>query len=375
MEERAETIAGHLSERILALQELLQQVRAKTRGFADAYERLDRWADRTAQLLNSELGQTEQEKFMRRGRGTMHVHKLSVFSSICEEYIGFLQALCEDVRAHPTEWVGMGTGQQLASGRVIRAILFSDIVESTQRVGEIGDAAWQKELQEHYRTSEKLVSQFSGRVVKHTGDGILALFELPASALKCALELQSSLKGTSISVRAGVGVGEVDLAGQDVAGLAVHVTARLLEDNDGFVLATEAVRELAAGSGLTFTDFGERELRGVGGEWRVFAVSDAHEDVPMRKLPKSEYEQRLKELLELTLQLKDAAFAANAAGLRWSNEMTNAATKIQTALRQLPPGTLPVQVSEYATMQPNQVIGAWRVVHSLIEKALPQGGA
>jgi len=272
---------------------------------------------------------------------------------------------------------------QITSGRAVRAVLLTDIVGSTARAAEVGDEAWQSVLKEHYRISEELVDQFGGRLVKRTGDGILALFELPTSALICALGLRSRLGGIGVRIRAGIHAGEIDVSNEDVTGIAVHVAARLLEESDGFILTTEVVRELAAGSGLEFTDFGEQTLRDVLGGWRLFAVGTtggeavthgSHNPAAVtHRSHDSERERRLNELLDQVLELKDAAFEAHEQGARWSNRMANAGRRIDTLLKQLPDERFPPQVAEYGRGRPNQVINMWQLVYSVVQESLVRG--
>lgn len=372
MDERIEAVAQHLSERILALQELLLEVRSRTRGFAEAYERLERWADRAGRLIAQDLGDDEAQKFARVGRGTMHVQKLSGFTQICEEYTGFLQALYEDVLQNPDEWLQSGNVQP--EGRVLEAILFSDIVGSTEHIGKVGDSVWRNERNEHYRVSTEVVEQFGGRVISRTGDGVLATFALPTSAVGAALELQKRMRDMQLPLRVGIHVGEVDVGDGDVSGLAVHVAARLLDGNDGTILATEAVRESAVGSTFGFSDAGTRQLRGLQGTWQLFEVNEDASVTSTRTLTSTQQTERLKELLDLILQLKDAAFAADVAGLRWSNDMANAEFKMRTTLGQLPADALPVRVREFSTAHAAQVITAWQTVYHQVEQVLLGGG-
>lgn len=165
-----------------------------------------------------------------------------------------------------------------------------------------------------------------------------------------------------------------------MSGIAVHVAARLLEDNDGSILTTEVVRELAAGSGLEFTDLGEQTLRDVPGGWRIFAVGTAggeavthgsHDpEAVTHRSHDSGRERRLNELLDQILELKDAAFEAHEQGARWSNRMANAGRRIDTLLKQLPDEGLPPQVAEYGTGRPNQVISMWQFVYSVVQEIL-----
>lgn len=157
--------------------------------------------------------------------------------------------------------------------RVLATVLFTDIVDSTARAAGMGDAAWRRLLDEHDRVLTRLIAQYRGRMVKHTGDGAMALFEGPGRAIRCALALEPALARLQISVRAGLHTGEVVVRGDDVAGVAVHAAARVMgQAAPGEVLVSRVVADLVAGSGVTFADRGEVALRGVPGAWRLFAA-------------------------------------------------------------------------------------------------------
>lgn len=158
--------------------------------------------------------------------------------------------------------------------RILATVLFTDIVDSTAQAARVGDAAWRRLLDEHDRVVRRLVEQGRGRVVKATGDGILALFDGPGRAIRCALSLESALARLQLSVRSGLHTGEVIERGEDVAGIAVHAAARVMaEAGPGEVLVSRVVADLVAGSGVQFADRGEIPLRGLDGAWRLYAAS------------------------------------------------------------------------------------------------------
>lgn len=158
--------------------------------------------------------------------------------------------------------------------RVLATVLFTDIVDSTARAGAMGDAAWRRLLDEHDRIVRRLVEQHRGRVVKSTGDGVLAIFDGPGRAIRCALSLESALARLQISVRVGLHTGEVIERDGDLAGIAVHAAARVMAAAaPGEVLVSSVVVDLVAGSGVAFADRGEVELRGLPGRWRLFAAA------------------------------------------------------------------------------------------------------
>lgn len=160
--------------------------------------------------------------------------------------------------------------------RVLATVVFTDIVESTARAAGLGDAAWKQLLDRHDDVSARTISDFGGRVVQGTGDGVVATFDAPGRALQCADELQVALRGLGISVRTGVHTGEIELRNGNVAGIGVNIAARVNAIADaGEVLVSRTVTDLVAGSGYTFTTRGLHQLKGVPGEWELFALEMA----------------------------------------------------------------------------------------------------
>jgi pimeloyl-ACP methyl ester carboxylesterase len=158
--------------------------------------------------------------------------------------------------------------------RVLATVLFTDIVGSTQRAAALGDHAWAALLDAHHGVIRDALRRFGGREVNTTGDGFLATFDGPARAVRCALAMIDALRALDIHIRAGVHTGEIEIAGPDVRGLAVHIGARVaaLAGTDE-VLVTRTVRDLVVGSGLEFVDRGLHQLKGVPDEWQVLAVA------------------------------------------------------------------------------------------------------
>ena len=157
--------------------------------------------------------------------------------------------------------------------RVLATVLFTDIVGSTERAVELGDAAWNGLLEEHHARIRRQLELFRGREVNTTGDGFLAVFDGPARATWCALGVRSSVRELGIDVRAGVHTGEIEVHGEDVAGIAVHIGSRVSGlAGAGEVLVSSTVKDLVAGSGLVFEDRGEHELKGVPDRWRLYRV-------------------------------------------------------------------------------------------------------
>ena len=173
------------------------------------------------------------------------------------------------------EWSGIRTFTGFATGvltRVLATLLFTDIVDSTTRVAELGDARWRHLLSEHFISARSELERFGGREVKTTGDGLLARFEGPARALHCAAAIRRRAGDAGLRIRAGVHVGEVELVGEDVRGVTVHEAARIMAAaGPDEILVSELTRALAGSSGLHFEDRGVHELRGLDGEWRLAA--------------------------------------------------------------------------------------------------------
>ncbi len=158
--------------------------------------------------------------------------------------------------------------------RQLATVLFTDIVGSTAHLASVGDKAWRDLLDQHDRAIEDTVETFHGRVVNKLGDGMLAIFDGPARAVRCAVAIRDVLDTSyGMKTRAGLHTGEIELRGQDVAGMAVHTGARVAAlAGEGEVLVSSTVKDLVGGSGLEFEDRGEQELKGVPGVWRLHAV-------------------------------------------------------------------------------------------------------
>jgi class 3 adenylate cyclase len=167
------------------------------------------------------------------------------------------------------------TGERRApeSERVLATVLFTDIVGSTERAGELGDRRWRELLDRFDSVSRGEIEKVGGRLVNTTGDGHLATFDGPGKAIRCARSLIGAVQPLGIQIRAGLHTGEVELRGIDVGGIAVHIGARVVAlAGPSEVLVSRTVTDLVAGSGIEFDDRGARELKGVPGEWRLFAV-------------------------------------------------------------------------------------------------------
>jgi pimeloyl-ACP methyl ester carboxylesterase len=158
--------------------------------------------------------------------------------------------------------------------RVLATVLFTDLVGSTERVAQLGDERWRALRAEHDATVRRLLGQSGGREVDNAGDGFLATFDGPGRAVRAALEIVSELARLDLDVRAGVHTGEVEVTGQGISGIAVHIGARVAALGEaGDVLVTRTVKDLTAGSGIELEERGTRALRGVPGEWELFAAT------------------------------------------------------------------------------------------------------
>jgi pimeloyl-ACP methyl ester carboxylesterase len=155
--------------------------------------------------------------------------------------------------------------------RVLATTLFTDIVGSTERAAAIGDAAWKELVAAHDERAKTEIARHRGRYVHTTGDGLFATFDGPARAIRCAVAIREAVRGLGIEIRAGLHTGEVELSGDDIRGVAVHIGARVSSlATAGEVLVSSTVKDLVAGSGLAFEDAGEHELKGVPDRWRLY---------------------------------------------------------------------------------------------------------
>jgi len=166
-----------------------------------------------------------------------------------------------------------GSRPPVAVDRVLATVLFTDIVGSTEKAATLGDHRWRDLLNNHHATIQNNLTRFRGRKVKTTGDGILATFDGPARGVRCACAISEETRPLGIEVRAGLHTGECEMMGDDVGGIAVHIGARVAAlAGAGEVFVSSTVKDLVAGSGLRFGDRGSKSLKGVPGEWHVFAV-------------------------------------------------------------------------------------------------------
>ena len=189
------------------------------------------------------------------GFGSWDPHKQDAFCDVIEEFL---------------------TGQRPPVGdvdRVLATVLFTDIVDSTARAAQIGDRRWRELLQKHHSLVRVQLERHRGREVDTAGDGFLATFDGPARAVRCAAAIREAAAGVGLAIRAGLHTGECELSGDRVVGIAVHLGARILAlAGPGDVLVSTTVKDLVVGSGLCFADRGVHTLKGVPGQWHLFAA-------------------------------------------------------------------------------------------------------
>jgi class 3 adenylate cyclase len=184
-------------------------------------------------------------------------------------WLGDAEGMLDEIEEFVT-----GSRHRVDEDRILATVLFTDIVDSTRRAAEVGDRRWRELLDAHDEIGAREVERFRGRRVKTTGDGLLGVFDGPARAVRCAEAIQDNVGDLGIQLRAGLHVGECELRGDDIGGLAVHIGARVAGlAQPGEILVSRTVRDLVAGSGLRFSDRGEHDLKGVPERWPLYAVA------------------------------------------------------------------------------------------------------
>jgi class 3 adenylate cyclase len=185
-------------------------------------------------------------------------------------YLGDQDAILDEIEEFLT-----GVRPVPAPDRALATVLFTDIVSSTERAAALGDDAWTRTLDRHDALVAREVERHRGREINTTGDGMLATFEGPARAVRCAQAICAAVRSLGIDARAGLHTGEIELRGTDIGGIAVHIGQRVSAlAGPGEVLVSSTVKDLVAGSGIVFADRGSHVLKGVPDEWRVFAVEN-----------------------------------------------------------------------------------------------------
>jgi class 3 adenylate cyclase len=166
-----------------------------------------------------------------------------------------------------------GAAEESEPDRVLATVLFTDIVGSSERAAALGDREWRKTLEQHHELVRRQLVRFRGREVDTAGDGFFASFDGPARAIRCACAISEAVGELGLDVRAGLHTGECEVVDGKVAGIAVHTGARVASQAQaGEVLVSSTVKDLVAGSEIQFTDRGVAALKGIPGEWRLFAV-------------------------------------------------------------------------------------------------------
>ncbi|HEV8646505.1 MAG TPA: adenylate/guanylate cyclase domain-containing protein [Burkholderiales bacterium] len=190
-------------------------------------------------------------------QGADHVPYLSDADAIVDEIEEFLT----------------GVRHSLETDRILATVLFTDIVDATERAATLGDRRWHDLLDSHHALVRRELVRFRGREIDTAGDGFFATFDGPARAVRCACAISDAVRSLGIEIRAGLHTGECEVMGDKVGGIAVHIGARIAAHaNAGEVLVSNTVKDLIAGSGLSFRDQNVQRLKGVPGDWRLFAV-------------------------------------------------------------------------------------------------------
>jgi class 3 adenylate cyclase len=183
-------------------------------------------------------------------------------------WVGDSAAILDEVEKFVT-----GGCREAQLDRVLATVLFVDLVDSTRHLATLGDHRWRELLAQFYATVRRQLARFRGAEVNTTGDGLLASFDGPARAIRCACAVRDAVRGLDLAIRSGLHTGECEVAADGVSGIAVHVGARVAAAaSAGEVLVSRTVKDLVAGSGLRFTDRGTHRLKGVPDEWQLYAV-------------------------------------------------------------------------------------------------------
>jgi class 3 adenylate cyclase len=196
------------------------------------------------------------------------------FTEIPGHDLNIYGAHSETLLDHIEDFLGV-VGGPSDSDRVLATVLFTDIVDSTGHAAAIGDRRWKERLEAHDRTARSQIERFHGRLVNRMGDGLLATFDGPGRAIRCAQALGRALEPSGIKIRSGLHTGEIELReGDDIGGIAVHIASRVMhEAGPGEVICSRTVKDLVAGSEFAFDDRGVCTLKGVPDQWQLYAVT------------------------------------------------------------------------------------------------------
>jgi class 3 adenylate cyclase len=227
-----------------------------------------------SRIAQSEEGSRSRDRHIRVGHGrylAAHIPGAKYVELPGEDnlfHVGDTETMLGEIEEFLT-----GVRSPVEVDRILATVLFTDIVNSTERAATLGDRRWRDLLEGHQSLVRQELARFRGREVKALGDGFLATFDGPARAIRCACAIRDGVRGLGIEIRAGLHTGECERMGEDVGGIAVHIGARVVASaTPGEVLVSSTVKDLVAGSGLRFVDNGTHNLSGVPGEWRLFAV-------------------------------------------------------------------------------------------------------
>ena len=183
-------------------------------------------------------------------------------------FVGNTDAVVDEIEEFLT-----GVRRGVEPDRVLATVMFTDIVDSTRRATELGDRRWREMLEAHHALVREELARFRGREIDTAGDGFLAAFDGPARGVRAACAITSGVRKLGLEVRAGLHTGECEVMGSKLGGIAVHIGARVAAlAQGGEVLVSNTVRDLVAGSGLKFDDRGVHTLKGVPGDWHIFAA-------------------------------------------------------------------------------------------------------
>lgn len=196
------------------------------------------------------------------------------------DHLFYVGENADDISDAIEEFLTGARGSAVAD-RVLATVLFTDIVGSTEKAASLGDRRWRALLDDHHAMVRNILTRFRGHEVKTTGDGFLATFDGPARGVRCARAIADEVRSLGIDIRAGLHTGECEIIGDDVGGIAVHIGARVAAlAGAGEVLVSSTVKDLVAGSGLRFGSRGVTPLKGVPGEWQIFAAESSHSPAP-----------------------------------------------------------------------------------------------
>jgi class 3 adenylate cyclase len=185
-------------------------------------------------------------------------------------WVGDVDSLVGEIQEFLT-----GVRQRYETDRVLATVMFTDVVGSTEQAAALGDRGWKDLLESYQACVRQELDRFRGREVDTAGDGFFASFDGPARGIRCACAIREAVTTLGINIRAGLHTGECELMGEKIGGIAVHLGARVAaKAQPGEVLVSSTVKDLVAGSGLRFTDRGVHTLKGIPGEWRLFAADE-----------------------------------------------------------------------------------------------------